>query len=52
MMEQVATLLHVDKLKIQLEFLSKYGKDFWLKVASWSEKEDTIYDFPPGFKSF
>jgi len=52
LMDQLATGLHIDELKIQLQFLAKYGKDFWLKEASWSEKQDTIYDFPPGFKSF
>jgi len=51
MLSQVATWLQMEEIKIQLSFLSKYGKDFWFPESTWSEEQDTIYDFPPGYKS-
>jgi hypothetical protein len=38
LMDQLATWLQVDKLKMQLQFLHKYSEGFWMKEASWSEK--------------
>lgn len=47
----MATWLQVKEIKVQLDFLKKYGEDFWCKEAAWTEKEDSIYCFPPGYKS-
>jgi len=50
--EQIGTWLQIDVMKVHLQFIHQYGKDFWFPEANWSEKEEQNYKFSPGFKSF